>query len=89
MIGDKVKFEHKGKDYDAVFKTINNKLRLVYHVDHECISFAEFIRKVTDYTKPELDENQYSKLKINDVSWKDFCEKVIFMESVMFIKNEL
>lgn len=86
IIGDKVKFEHKGKDYDAVFKTINNKLRLVY-VDHECRSFAEFIRKVTDYTI--LDETQYSNLKINDVSWKDFCEKVIFMESVMSIKNEL
>ncbi|PKK62375.1 hypothetical protein RhiirC2_790472 [Rhizophagus irregularis] len=83
--GDKI---IQARKYDAVFKTINNKLHLVY-VDHACISSAEFIRKVTDYTKPVPDENQYSKLKINYVSWKDFCEKVIFIESVMSIKNAL
>jgi hypothetical protein len=27
-------------------------------------------------------EYQYLKLKINDVSWKDFCEKVIFDDKV-------
>ena len=73
-----------------IFKIINNRPRLIF-VDHnnpECKSFAEFIQKVIN-TSRRPGGKQYMKLKVNDIAWKDFCEKIIFVESVMPIQKEL
>ncbi len=91
--GDPVKYEHMGKIYNGEFKTINKRLRLII-VDHdnpECKSFAGFIQKVTKVTdtSQRSSGNQYKKLKVKDLAWKDFCEKLRFIKTIMLIKKEL
>ncbi|RIA97410.1 hypothetical protein C1645_871377 [Glomus cerebriforme] len=76
--GDSVKYEHMGKIYNGEFKTNNKKQCLIIadRDDPECESFTEFIQKVTNASQ-RPNENQYLKLKIKDLAWKDFCKKLL------------
>ncbi|CAG8637148.1 17165_t:CDS:1, partial [Funneliformis caledonium] len=84
--GDLVELKYKDKTYTATFKEMYGRPFLVAD-GCEYPSFSKFIQAMID-TK-SIGGSVYNNLKVNSMSWKEFCEEILFFNSVMQIKKEL